>query len=60
MAMRQVKRYEGGSVLPSNAQPGVFATFCWDNNDLKEETLSGKGTTHCTNGIMIQPKVQGC
>ena len=60
MAMRQVKRYEDGSVLPSNAQPGVFATFCWDNNDLKEETLSGKGTTHCTNGIMIQPKVQGC
>ena len=44
--------------MPSNAQPGVFATFCWDNNDLKEDT-------HCLekeppNGIMIQPKVQGC
>ena len=25
-----------------------------DNNDLKEETLSGHGTTHCTNGIIIQ------
>ena len=23
MAMRQVKRYENGSVLPSNAQPGA-------------------------------------
>ena len=57
MAKRQVKRYDDGFVLPSNAQ----STFCWDNNDLKEETetLSGKGTTHCTNGIMIQPKVQG-
>ena len=62
MAMRQVlaRSYEDGSFSPSKAQPGVLATFFSDNNDLKEETLSGKGTTRCTNGIMIQPKVQMC
>ncbi|XP_065185837.1 uncharacterized protein LOC135816571 [Sycon ciliatum] len=41
--------------LPSNIKAGngtVF--FCWDNNDLVEETLTGMGTTHCTNGIVIQ------
>ena len=32
--------------------------FCWDNNDLNEDTLSGANTTHCTNGILIQQKVQ--
>lgn len=26
-----------------------------DNNDLNEETLDGKGTTHCTNTIVVQP-----
>ena len=62
MAMRQVlvRGYEDGSFSLSEAQPGVLATFFSDNNDLKEETLSGKGTTRCTNGIMIQPKVQMC
>ena len=60
MAMRQVRSYEDGSFLPSNAQPDVLATFCSDNNNLKEETLSRKGTTHCTKSIMIQPKVQRC
>jgi hypothetical protein len=34
--------------------PGLFATIVWDNNDFNEETLSGKGTTHVANGIMIQ------
>eukprot|EP00117_Sycon_ciliatum_P037091 scpid96105/ scgid27808/ len=27
--------------------------FVWDNNDLKEETLSGMETTHCTHGIIM-------
>eukprot|EP00117_Sycon_ciliatum_P044369 scpid90141/ scgid2362/ len=29
-----------------------------DNNDLNEETVDGKGTTHCTNTIIIQPALQ--
>ena len=46
MAKRQVKKYEDGFVLPSNAQSGVFTTFCWDNNDLKEETLERNHPLH--------------
>ncbi|KAG1686079.1 Protein phosphatase 1J [Nymphon striatum] len=44
----------GGSKLPSCLQESVFTTLVWDNNDFGEETLSGRGTTHNTNGIAIQ------
>ena len=45
--------------VPSNIQPGTpFVQVCWVNNDLLEETLTGIGTTHCTNGIAIQRQVQ--
>ena len=40
--------------LPVTIQRGAFCTFVWDNNDLCEETLTGHGTTHVTNGIIIQ------
>ena len=44
--MRQVRGYEAGSFLPSNAQSGVYSQpFCWDNKDLKKDTLSEKGST---------------
>ncbi|XP_065182225.1 uncharacterized protein LOC135812936 [Sycon ciliatum] len=36
------------------SQRGGDVHFCWDNNDLNEETLSGQGTTPCTNGIVLQ------
>ena len=60
MAERQTQRQEAGSLLPSNAQRNVFATFGFDNSDLLEETLSGKGTTHATNGILVQRRSLGC
>ena len=47
-------------ILPSNIYPNVFATFCWDNNDLNECTTSGLDITHCTNGIVIQRQVHTC
>ena len=59
MAERQTQRQEALSLLPSNAQANVFATFGFDNNDLLEETLSGKGTTHATNGILVQRRSLG-
>lgn len=40
--------------LPAHIDRNLPVIFCWDNNDLAEETLSGGGTTHCTNGIVIQ------
>lgn len=33
---------------------GKFTTIVWDNNDFNEETLSGRGTTHVVNGIVIK------
>ena len=46
--------------IPSNIKSGIFSTFCWDNNDLSEETLNGIGTTHCTNGIILQKESDWC
>jgi len=31
-----------------------FATSVFDNNDFSEQTLTGKGTTHCITGIIVQ------
>ena len=47
------------TVLPKVILPNVFSTFCWDNIDLLEETLSGRGTTHCTNDPVVQRQVAG-
>ena len=40
--------------IPRNINPSAFTTIVWDNNDFNEETLSGKGTTHVANGIILQ------
>ena len=45
--------------LPHNIHPNVFTTLVWDNIDRIEETLSGGGTSHRVNGIVIQPKFIG-
>ena len=43
---------------PNGFCPQVFSVAVWDNNiDLDEETVSGSGTTHHTNGILVQPSV---
>ena len=60
MVEKQIQHQSSGCVLLSNIVPGVFSIFCYDNNDLQEETLRGKGTTHCTNGIVIQQQTHGC
>ena len=41
-------------VIPMGIKEGLFTTLVWDNIDLGEETRSGAGTTHMTNGIIIQ------
>ena len=43
---------DGEAFFPSNINPSLRVSLCFDNNDINEETLSGSGTTHCTNGIM--------
>lgn len=41
-------------ITPDGIQTETFTQLAWDNNDFREETLSGKGTTHNTNGIIVQ------
>ena len=45
--------------IPRNISPETFTTIVWDNNDFNEETVSGKGTTHVANGIIVQKKDVG-
>jgi len=40
-------------VLPGTIQPNVFPNLAWDNNDMLEETLAGKGTTQRVNGTAV-------
>ncbi|XP_078353866.1 uncharacterized protein LOC144638547 [Oculina patagonica] len=60
LAETQIAKQQNGVLVPSVSSPNVPGVFCWDNNDLQEETLSGKGTTHCTNGIVVQRKPLSC
>ena len=46
-------------MLPENIIPHLFTTLAWDNIDQIEETLTGEGTTHRVNGIIVQPKTFG-
>lgn len=41
IAEQQITKQVNGVLLPSGCSPSVPAVFCWDNNDLQEETLSG-------------------
>ena len=40
--------------VPEGFKVGRILTVVWDNIDFNEEMSSGKGTTHHTNGILIQ------
>lgn len=46
-------------VLPASIKPHVFTNLAWDNIDRLEETLTGKGTSHRVNGIVVQANVYG-
>jgi hypothetical protein len=46
--------------IPQNMSRKQFTTLVWDNNDFSEETISGKGTTHVANGIILQNASFGC
>ena len=49
------KNQDGGVYLPENVQKNVHSFLVYDNIDRMEETLSGAGTTHRCNGIIVQP-----
>ncbi|KAM9323000.1 LOW QUALITY PROTEIN: uncharacterized protein KZ484_021072 [Pholidichthys leucotaenia] len=41
-------------LIPDGFVQKQLLTMVWDNIDFNEETMSGAGTTHHTNGIMLQ------
>ena len=58
LCMQKITKQDNqGVVLPSNIYPCVPTTLAFDNIDRIEETLSGGGTSHRVNGIVIQPQV---
>ena len=48
-----------GTVVPTNISAGSFVQLAADNNDLSEETLDGKNTTHATTLVVYQKKIFG-
>lgn len=46
-------------LIPSNILPGVLMHAAVDNNDINEETLDGKNTTHATTHVIYQRSQQG-
>lgn len=45
---------EDGVALPTNVFQSIPTVLAYDNIDRQEETLSGKGTSHRVNGIVVQ------
>lgn len=52
------KSDETGVIIPSNIHPGVFVQMAAHNNDINEETIDGKNTTHATT-LVYQRKQNG-
>lgn len=46
--------------LPGNIHQGICTVLAFDNIDRLEETLSGSGTSHRVNGIIVQPTSLSC
>ena len=42
------------SIVPEGFIKKIPTTVIWDNNEFREETPSGEGTTHTTNGLLVQ------
>lgn len=50
-----LNRLQSIDQIPNGFSSGKSTILVWDNNDFSESTLTGAGTTHHTNGIMVQP-----
>ena len=51
---------EDKPTLPSWTHPGIPTVLAFDNIDRQEETLSGGGTSHRVNGVIVQPQALSC
>ena len=50
---------EFGTVIPTNIKPGAFVQIAANNNDLNEEAMDGKNTTHATTMVIYHNKTFG-
>lgn len=48
-----------GAVVSPNITPGLFVQVAGDNNDINEETLDSKQTTHATALVQYRRKRRG-
>ena len=55
-SLAQLQLIGGQESIPPGFAKKVPTVLVWDNIDFNEETPSGHGTTHHTNGIMVQSK----
>lgn len=53
----KIEEANGEVIIPGGIQTGVFTQLAADNNDLLEEILDGKNTTHSTNMIVLQRRL---
>eukprot|EP00117_Sycon_ciliatum_P045715 scpid89636/ scgid32825/ len=58
MAEEKVRRGQDIDSLPDVIDSSLPFFHVVDNNDLNEETLDGKKAMHCTNAIVVQPRLQ--
>ena len=56
-SLAQLQLIDGGEKIPPGFAKKKPTVLVWDNIDFTEETPSGHGTTHHTNGIMIQSAI---
>ena len=42
------------NIVPEGLIKKIPTTVIWDNNEFREETPSGEGTTHNPNGLLVQ------
>ena len=54
-----VKVEEFGTVIPTNIKPGAFVQIAANTNDLNEEAMDGKNTTHATTMVICHNKTFG-
>ena len=50
---------EFGTVIATNIKPGAFVQIAANNNDLNEEAMDGKNTTHATTMVIYHNKTFG-
>ena len=61
LCINKVANVDSDSVpLPSKVNPAVPTVLAYDNIDRLEEFLSGGGTSHQVNGIIVKPKSSSC